>query len=342
MSYFNSFREIPYSFFTDAKLGDYKEVTDITFRFKIINYIRSTKLTNMTFYKVEDGDRPDIASYKLYGRPDLHWMLFMYNEMLNPLFEWPMSSVEVYNNAKEKYLGSNLFINVHAVEGFDESSESKVCRNNVSNFPIENYRIGVGDKVILVVDSGGTIKYEGEVLEYDYNLGMLRVNFPSNDFAPDDQRIPISNYHKIEMVTKTNKDQSPITIGVKDYCFAFLKEARLSVHHFEKDGKMISPLEDYSRVVEDKFEEPWKSNLSTASSQKADILAIQNGQSSYLSNICFKDTLLGRYLLKEETNYLVTNDEYELMENEKNREILVPSPNSITDILKDLNRITRR
>ena len=100
MSYFNSFREIPYSFFTDAKLGDYKEVTDITFRFKIINYIRSTKLTNMTFYKVEDGDRPDIASYKLYGRPDLHWMLFMYNEMLNPLFEWPMSSVEVYNNAK--------------------------------------------------------------------------------------------------------------------------------------------------------------------------------------------------------------------------------------------------
>lgn len=337
MSYFSQFREIPYGFFVDSKTEDYREATDITFRFKIIEYVRNSKITNFSFYRVEDGDRPDIVSQKLYDRPDLHWLLFLYNDMLNPIFEWPMSSIQVQQNTIEKYKGSSIFLNLYGIQRFDEPEQSKTCRANVDNFELEKYRIQVGQEVHLYYGSGSDQRYEGRILGYDYSLGELRVDFPTNDFGSDENRVDLNSYQKIELRTKDEFDQD-VVVDIKRNCFKKMtKESRFSINRFEKNGVFLNPLEYYSRVLDDTFDQPWGSekDLNT-------VLSINQGSTTYLNDLCFKDTLLGKYILEENTNFVVTNDTHELTVNEKNREILVPSPSSISSILKDISKILKR
>lgn len=53
-------------------------------------------------YTILDGDRPDVVSQKLYGRPDYHWTFLAMNDNLRES-GWPMPESELRELVKQRY-----------------------------------------------------------------------------------------------------------------------------------------------------------------------------------------------------------------------------------------------
>jgi hypothetical protein len=98
--YFKGFPKVPYTFnFKDNSLV---AVTNIFSRFKV----RSAVLSNtLAFYKyqVQDGETPEIISYKMYGDQNYHWLVCMANDIIDGQFSLPLSISSLENNIIKKY-----------------------------------------------------------------------------------------------------------------------------------------------------------------------------------------------------------------------------------------------
>jgi len=56
-----------------------------------------------TEYAVEDGERPDMIAKKFYDSPFLDWVVLLTNNIVNPLFQWPMSEYELRKYVEKTY-----------------------------------------------------------------------------------------------------------------------------------------------------------------------------------------------------------------------------------------------
>lgn len=107
MKYFRYFPKINYDLDDN---GQTREVVDV-FRFaKIINNIQD----DIQFYRkydIQDGERPDHVSYKLYESTDYHWSFFVANpEMKSLHLDWPRSYEEMEDYLSETY--SDYVLNI--------------------------------------------------------------------------------------------------------------------------------------------------------------------------------------------------------------------------------------
>jgi len=56
-----------------------------------------------TYYVVQDGEKPETVAYKLYGNAEYHWVIILLNNIINPQFDWILSSVELTRYIDKKY-----------------------------------------------------------------------------------------------------------------------------------------------------------------------------------------------------------------------------------------------
>lgn len=96
-SYFEKFPKVFY-FFGDEKspvlfqkLSKYVDIID-QFRDASGTYIE---------YEIRDNERPDVLSYRLYGKSDYDWTFFLMNERLRET-GWPLSQQEIYGEYAQK------------------------------------------------------------------------------------------------------------------------------------------------------------------------------------------------------------------------------------------------
>lgn len=54
-------------------------------------------------YAVQEGDTPEIVADKYYGDPFKYWIVLFSNQILNPLWEWPMSYATFLKYIDAKY-----------------------------------------------------------------------------------------------------------------------------------------------------------------------------------------------------------------------------------------------
>lgn len=75
-----------------------------------INVVDTNDVISYTKYFIQNGERPDIVSNKLYGSPKYHWTFFLLNDSLkNGLRGWPMSDSE-FDEMIEKEYDPYMFI----------------------------------------------------------------------------------------------------------------------------------------------------------------------------------------------------------------------------------------
>ena len=92
MAFFEQFPKLKY----DTKLdGIQNDLTDI-FRYVDVIEDVADDIYGYSFTEVNDGERPDQLSQRLYGTPDYYWTFFITNDRLkNGLTDWPKSSNEL-------------------------------------------------------------------------------------------------------------------------------------------------------------------------------------------------------------------------------------------------------
>ena len=98
--YFNYFPKTIYSN-SDTSTG-LDSVTNIIARF---GFEQSLKNNSSAFYKyqIQESDTPEIIAYKYYGSAEKHWIVLLFNDIIDPQFDWPLTYDTLIDFVDAKY-----------------------------------------------------------------------------------------------------------------------------------------------------------------------------------------------------------------------------------------------
>lgn len=169
--YFSYFPTVNYDLFFD---GQKSEVTDIFRIVKVKNTFKDD-VTYYTFYDIQDGERPDVVSTKLYGTADYYWTFFMVNDhLVNLHTDWPLSTTDLEHVIDKKYSGDVLTSNQDISTVFSKGSTVQGLLSNA----------------------------RARILDKDPNLGIIKVEIISGRFTPNEI---IRDITTNEFITITNQ-----------------------------------------------------------------------------------------------------------------------------------------
>jgi len=63
-------------------------------------------LDNNSYFEtvdVQDGESPEELAFRYYGSQNLHWLILLTNNIIDPRFNWPLSSDDLYKLVVSKY-----------------------------------------------------------------------------------------------------------------------------------------------------------------------------------------------------------------------------------------------
>ena len=98
--YFNYF---PKTFYTsNNKATGIDTVTNLIARF---GFEQKLKENSTVFYEynIQDGDTPEIIADKYYGDVERHWIVLLFNDIIDPQFDWPLQYNTLIEYIDQKY-----------------------------------------------------------------------------------------------------------------------------------------------------------------------------------------------------------------------------------------------
>ena len=97
--YFQNFPLIPYD---SVGNGDYKLVTNLLKRVALRTKVR-TNAALFDTYNVKEGQTPVMIADKLYGDPNLHWIVMYVNNITDRYHQWPLTTPQFLAFINDKY-----------------------------------------------------------------------------------------------------------------------------------------------------------------------------------------------------------------------------------------------
>jgi len=100
--YFNYFPKTVYSLEDSNKLDS---VTNIIARFAFEDKLKEN---SSSFYKydIKDSDTPEIIASKYYDNPERHWIVLLFNNIIDPQWDWPLNDRTFNEFVNNKYSAS--------------------------------------------------------------------------------------------------------------------------------------------------------------------------------------------------------------------------------------------
>jgi len=164
----NFFSKFPTVQYDISGGGDYAVLTDIS-RTVDINNLNEDKVSYYTYYNIQNGDRPDVISQKLYGNSNYYWTFFILNDQLKTGISnaWPLPSADLENMISIEYdkysamvIAPNLLIENKLSEGFGDFSVIPLDEKYLTS---------------LKISTGPGNFLKANILKYDYAMLQLVV-----------------------------------------------------------------------------------------------------------------------------------------------------------------------
>ena len=157
--FFKHIPDILYDFKSD---GEFHRAKDMFRTFGVWSYLQEG-ISGYSYYRITDGERPDVTAAKLYGDSTLYWTFFLVNENLQDFNDWPKSQVLFNKFIDRKYSGTCLVASsstdiVDRVKKFtlgEKVSQSSSIYGFVTNVDATHNRIILND-VQGIFTAGGT------------------------------------------------------------------------------------------------------------------------------------------------------------------------------------------
>ena len=119
MYFDDNFPTIPYDSLGNGK---FKNVKNLLRRVALNTKVRTNTLLYDT-YDVKEGETPEMIAHKLYGDPELHWIILLINEVTDRYHQWPMSLPQFQEYLVDKYDNPD---GIHHYETTQTSGDTKV------------------------------------------------------------------------------------------------------------------------------------------------------------------------------------------------------------------------
>ena len=79
-----------------------KKAINIMMRSKIKGTVLDD-IINYFPYIIPEAERPDVTAFKVYGNVKYTWLIFLINDIHDPIFDWPLNIREFGSYIKDKY-----------------------------------------------------------------------------------------------------------------------------------------------------------------------------------------------------------------------------------------------
>ena len=127
--FFSHYPQLNYDI-SGAKPVKTKRAINIMLRTKI----KSTVLDDIVAYfpyVIPEAERPDVTAFKIYGNVKFTWLIFLINDIHDPIYEWPLNTREFGNFVKHKY--GTLASAKNTVHHYEEIVRQRVEATNTSD-----------------------------------------------------------------------------------------------------------------------------------------------------------------------------------------------------------------
>lgn len=168
MSYFRNFPDVFYKFGDEASA---ELVQDIGLYVDIIDQLKD-EVSVYTDYYIQENERPDQVSYKLYETPHYHWTFFMMNDHLRES-GWPLSNSKIIQKAEKLYNKTTITTRTRLYDKF---------------------KVG---QTIEGVNTGATATIDHRHLD----LGQLVISDVTGTFAVGEQVTSLNQFGNTELIT---------------------------------------------------------------------------------------------------------------------------------------------
>jgi len=196
--YFNFFPKTLYT--TDSKNADV--VNNITSRF---NFEKKFKENTAVCYEydIQDSDTPEIIAAKFYGDSERHWVVLLFNDIVDPQFDWPMDYRTFISFVDTKYDASanvgqsgSSWAQSHTHAYYKIETRTTISTNTITvkkmevdantyaNVAVSSSNVTLaGGYVITIATSKNTqsyYDYEMELNESKRRIKLLKPEFVNN------------------------------------------------------------------------------------------------------------------------------------------------------------------
>jgi hypothetical protein len=203
--YFNFF---PKTFYlADNNTAGLESVTNIIARFSFESALKENSAVFYQ-YEIKDSDTPEIIASKFYDNAERHWIVLLFNDIIDPQYDWPLeyrvlnnfidskySSPEYADTANTSVSGLSWAKNISNVKSYFktitiintegnqvvekyeiDSSTYANTASSTTNFTLED-----GSVITQIVGKETTTYYEYEVAE---NEKKRTINLLKPEFVP--------------------------------------------------------------------------------------------------------------------------------------------------------------
>ena len=142
------FQNFPYTYYSLDDIATTQIVTNISLRVRLSDELKNN-FSLFDRYDIKDGETPEILADKFYSNPQLHWIILHTNDILDPRFDWPLTTNNLVLFAQGKY--NNVNAPHHYVDANSIITNANVYLNSSSQFTNFN-----NNDVIVNVTNNGT------------------------------------------------------------------------------------------------------------------------------------------------------------------------------------------
>lgn len=185
----NLFEDFPRISYSLDNYATEQVVVDV-FRRIILSKEYQDNSTYFEEYEVLHGETPEEVSYRFYGTTQLHWLVLMINDIVDPRFDWPISEENLYKTVSDKYGGNKNIFSInsaknkagYAVETFfiltEDSTHEKPVRILFENNDVDSINTPIPyQDSIEIVDFVSNFEVEEKINENNRLIRILKQEF---------------------------------------------------------------------------------------------------------------------------------------------------------------------
>lgn len=183
MKYFESFPGTLYTF--DKNTINQQVVTDILARSTFLREIANN--TSVAYeYNVKETDTAAIIAHKVYGDAYRSWIVLLFNQIINPYYDFPLRSVALDSYIENKY-SQTINQALTTIHHYEKEVTKEAMYNGLlidkttETFIIGEFEVDYSDNSITPATLPGTadtsLVVSTETIAYpNYNLKITTVN----------------------------------------------------------------------------------------------------------------------------------------------------------------------
>ena len=179
-NYFSSIPNVDYDI-NGTEPNQFRSVTNIMQRVRF----KPSVLENITDYYpyyVREGERPDIVSFNTYGTVAYSYLILLINNIVDPLFDWPLPSRQFENYIIEQYGSVSAAQSTNKY--YYQIVRAEVARTGVSE-RVPEYKVIVDQTTYNSLDA--SVRSAQNVYDYEVeqNDNKREIKLINPDFIQD-------------------------------------------------------------------------------------------------------------------------------------------------------------